>query len=135
MGYHSYLSLAPPPQLFSPHCYQPCICIQTRGLWSTYGVGFRVGFSRRCPWQALYHNHPLASQHPEVVWKHIRSDLQRGSLVGPLHMSLAAQVHTSPIGLVPKSQSDRWRWIFLYQMGPASMMVAPCCYQLVAPWC
>ena len=26
-------------------------------------------------------------------------------------LSLAAQVHTSPIGLVPKSQSDRWRMI------------------------
>ena len=31
--------------------------------------------------------------------------------MGPLHPSLAAQVHTSPIGLVPKSQSDRWRMI------------------------
>ena len=80
-------------------------------IWSGLLAGFRVGFSQRCPLQALYRNHPLASQHPEVVWEHIRSDLQQGSLVGPLHPSLAAQVHTSPIGLVPKSQSDKWRMI------------------------
>ena len=31
-------SLTPTPQLVSPHCYQAYICIQTRGLWSTYGM-------------------------------------------------------------------------------------------------
>ena len=74
-------------------------------------AGFRIRFNRRCPLQALHRNHPSVSQHPEVVQEHIRSELQRGSLVGPLHPSLAPQVHTSPIGLVPKSQSDRWRMI------------------------
>ena len=61
-------------------------------------AGFRVGFSWRCPLQALHRNHSSASQYPEVVREHIRSELQRGSLVGPLHPSLAEQVHTSPIG-------------------------------------
>ena len=80
-------------------------------LWNGLLAGFHVGFSQHCPLQALHRNHPSASQHPEVVWEHIRSELQRGSLVEPLYPSLAAQVHTSPIGLVPRSQSDRRRMI------------------------
>ena len=69
-------------------------------------AGFRIGFSRHCPLQALHRNHPSASQHTEVVREYIKSELERGSLVGPL---LTAWVHTSPIGLVPKSQSDKWQ--------------------------
>ena len=69
-------------------------------IWNRLLAGFHVGFSKRCPLQALHRNHPWATQHPEVVWEHIRSELQRGSLVGPLHPSLAAQVHTSPIGWI-----------------------------------
>ena len=60
-------------------------------------AGFHIGFSRHCSLQAPHCNHLLASQHPEVVWEHIRFELERGSLVGPLHPSLAAQVNTSPI--------------------------------------
>ena len=37
-GYHSCPFLAPPPQLLSPHCYWPYVCIQTKGLQSTYGT-------------------------------------------------------------------------------------------------
>ena len=45
-------------------------------IWNGLLAGFRVGFSRRCPLQALHHNHPSASQQPEVVQEHIRSELQ-----------------------------------------------------------
>ena len=74
-------------------------------------AGFCIGFSQHYPLQALHRNYPSASQHPKVVREHIRSELERESLVGPLHPSLAAWVHISPIGLVPKSQSDKWQMI------------------------
>ena len=85
-------------------------------------AGFCIGFSRHCPLQALHCNHPSASQHLEVVRKHIRSELERGSLVEPLHPSLAACVHTSPIGLVPKSQSDKW-WMIVDLSAPGGASV------------
>ena len=43
-------------------------------IWNGLLAGFRIGFSRRCPLQALHRNHPSASQHPEVVREHIRSE-------------------------------------------------------------
>ena len=36
---------------------------------------------------------------------------EAGRLMGPLLRPLHASVHTSPIGLVPKSQANRWRMI------------------------
>ena len=74
-------------------------------------TGFRIGFDRGCPLAPTQRNHPSAVQHPEVVHDHLQVEVARGSLVGPLAPSLAALVHTSPIGLVPKPHSDRWRLI------------------------
>ena len=45
-------------------------------IWNGLLAGFCIGFSRRCPLQALHRNHLSASQHPEVVREHIRSELQ-----------------------------------------------------------
>ena len=100
------------------HPHPSCCCLTATGPTSASRpevaeyilnrllAGFRIGFSRHCPLQALHRNHPSASQHTEVVREYIKSELERGSLVGPL---LTAWVHTSPIGLVPKSQSDKWQ--------------------------
>ena len=42
--------------------------------------------------------------------------------MGLLHPSLAARVHTSPIGLVPKSQSDKW-WMIVDLSAPEGASV------------
>ena len=90
-------------------------------IWQGLQTGFRIGFDRGCPLAPNQRNHPSAVQHPEVVHDHLQVEVARGSLVGLVAPSLAALVHTSPIGLVPKPHSDRWRLI-VDQMVPALMM-------------
>ena len=43
--------------------------------------------------------------------QHIKVEWASGSLVAPLPPSLAATVHLSPLRLVPKPHSDKWRLI------------------------
>lgn len=57
-------------------------------------------------------NHPSAAANALVVKDRIRAEVDAGRLVGPLHQSFCPLVHTSPIGLVPKShQANKWRMI------------------------
>ena len=47
----------------------PALCLHpdqrfAKYIWNGLLAGFRVGFSQRCPLQALHRNHPSASQHP-----------------------------------------------------------------------
>ena len=112
----SQLSLPRTPTPIVVSSLLPALCLHLDQRFAEYILngllaGFCIGFGQHYPLQALHRNYPLASQHPKVVREHIRSELERGSLVGPLHLSLAAWVHISPIGLVPKSQSDKWQMI------------------------
>ena len=56
-------------------------------------------------------NHPSTQDNPITVSSHIDEELRLGRLVGPLPQELAARVHTSPMGLVPKPCSHKWRLI------------------------
>ena len=75
--------------------------------------GFRIGYDRSgSSLRPLRHNHPSSLANPHTVSMHVDRELQAGRLVGPIQASLAIFVHTSPIGLVPKSHSsNRWRVI------------------------
>ena len=73
--------------------------------------GFRIGFDRRCRLRCNGRNHPSSTEQPLIVQQHIELEQARGSLVGPLSPSLATTVHVSPLGLVPKPHSDKWRLI------------------------
>ncbi len=73
--------------------------------------GFRVGFDRRHTLQCRPCNHPSTDQCPPAVSSRITSDLQQGYLVGPVPEDLLPLVHVSPIGLVPKPHSDKFRMI------------------------
>ena len=75
--------------------------------------GFRIGYcrmgnrlrERRC-------NHPSSLADTSTVTDKLVSEVRAGRLVGPLPRELAVQVHTSPIGLVPKGHSgSEWRMI------------------------
>ena len=75
--------------------------------------GFRIGYhkGRECL-RSRGRNHPSALANPNVVDQKIQAELLAGRLLGPLLPHEAAQVHTSPLGLVPKAhQSNKWRMI------------------------
>lgn len=76
-------------------------------------LGFRVGYSGDAM-QLRSHgrNHPSSLANPAVVSDNISSEILAGRLVGPVPVSFLSQVHTSPIGLVPKGHTvGRWRMI------------------------
>ena len=56
-------------------------------------------------------NHPSPIEHLAVVWEHVRTEVIRGSLVGLLPPPATECVQVSPLGLVPKLQSNKWRFI------------------------
>ena len=62
--------------------------------------------------RACSRNHPSCIANPTVVDLHIARELAAGRLVGPLPSRLREQVHTSPLGLVPKGHvAGQWRLI------------------------
>ena len=64
-------------------------------------AGFRIGFHpAQVDLQTCCRNHPSAYDHPEVVHSAIQTEVHVGRLVPVTH-----PVHTSPMGLVPKSSS------------------------------
>ena len=73
--------------------------------------GFRIGFSRSSQLRPACYNHPSSQEHPAIITTHLREELHQGRLVGPLPPSLVPSVQVSPMGLVPKHHSDKWRLI------------------------
>ena len=74
--------------------------------------GFRIGFDRlSVPLQSSTRNHPSACENEGQVRGYIAAEREAGSLVGPLCQSDLTGIHTSPIGLVPKSEPNQWRMI------------------------
>ena len=73
---------------------------------------FHIGFSRTSVnLRSAPHNHPSSLERPEVVTNHIQEEWCTGQLAGPISQVLTTQIHISPIGLVPKPHSDKWRLI------------------------
>ncbi len=73
--------------------------------------GFHIGFDKGCRLKQNWRNHPSSLENPVVVTSHIKTEVERGCLVGPLPPFQVSQVHVSPLGLVPKPHTDRWRMI------------------------
>ena len=70
--------------------------------------GFHIGFDCRCRLRCNGRNHPSSTEQPLIVQQHIELEQARGC---PLSPSLATTIHVSPLGLVPKPHSDKWRLI------------------------
>ena len=81
--------------------------VHVRGLSS----GFHLGFSRASMLQAVYCNHPSSTQHPQTIMEHSSSKEEAGRIVGPLPPSTVSRIQISPLGLAPRSHSDKWRMI------------------------
>ena len=74
--------------------------------------GFRIGFDRlSVPLQSSTRNHPSACENEGQVRGYIAAEREAGRLVGPQCQSDLTGIHTSPIGLVPKSEPNQWRMI------------------------
>ena len=80
-----------------------------RGL----SFGFRIGFDRQASrLHCLARNHPSSADNAGVVDAHIQLEVGLGRLVGPVSPLFIHQIHTSPIGLIPKAhQVNKWRLI------------------------
>jgi hypothetical protein len=74
---------------------------------------FHIGHERQnSTLRSAPRNHPSAAANATVISGYIRGELEAGRLVGPVTRSVAPLIHSSPLGLVPKShQSNRWRTI------------------------
>ena len=73
--------------------------------------GFRLGFSRTTHLQSVYCNHLSSTENPQTTTDHLSSEREAGRIVGPLPSPTWPHIHVSPMGLVPKNHSDRWRLI------------------------
>ena len=80
-----------------------CSMAYETGSTSAFSIPHR---SAACPTTTYRH-----SRTPGVITDQLQSELQLGRLVGPLPPAHASVVHVSPMGLVPKPHSDKWRLI------------------------
>ena len=94
-----YLSRHPDP-VFASYIFS--------GLCNGFRIGFRYSYSSLI---SPTHNHPSSGDNPSVVSEYLREELRLGRLVGPIPQPRSHLIHTSPVGLVPKPHSDKWRLI------------------------
>ena len=92
--------LAHPDQMYASYVHTGLAC------------GFRIGFDRHSvTLHSPVRNHPSARENRDQVRGYIEAERNAGRLVGPLQQPGLALLHTSPIGLVPKSEPNQWRMI------------------------
>ena len=89
-----------PDQEFAAYIYD--------GLINGFRVGFNYNLSQLHPNRS---NHPSALAHKHDVEERTAAELSAGRLLGPLPAHLLSLVHLSPIGLVPKAHTNKWRMI------------------------
>ena len=73
--------------------------------------GFRIGYDYNKKAKRAASNLPSAYHNPEVVTKYIQEEVALGRMMGPLEPELAARVHVSPFGVIPKGHTGKWRLI------------------------
>jgi len=79
--------------------------------WALAGFehGFRIGYNGSRDGEA-HRNLKSAEQYPQVLANNIAAELQEGRLFGPIDNPIA-HAKISPIGVVPKPHSDKFRTI------------------------
>lgn len=75
-----------------------------------FSNGFRLGCSG-IPNSHISRNHKSALDHPSVIQDFISSGLQAGRIAGPFPLPPFSQFVSSPLGVVPKSESGKFRVI------------------------
>ena len=82
--------------------------------------GFRIGYDYSNKARRATSNLLSASQNPEVVARYIQEEVSLGRVIGPLEPELAARVHISPFGVIPKGHTGKWRLIVDLSSPPGS---------------
>ena len=67
--------------------------------------GFRIGFDATHLLLKCKKNMRSAYEHPNIVDKQLLKDCSQGYMLGPFDPAELTQVHTSRIGVIPKSTS------------------------------
>ena len=73
--------------------------------------GFRIGFDYRSTCWSRKRNMKSASENPQVVGSYLEEECKAGRVVGPLCPKDHPFVHTSSLGVIPKSTPGKWRLI------------------------
>ena len=79
-------------------------------LVSGFTFGFRLGCIRN-PSIHPPHNHKSTDEHPDIVEDYINTGLSRKRISGPFPHPPLLQFKTSPLGVVPKSEPNKFRII------------------------
>ena len=82
--------------------------------------GFRIGYDYSNKARRATSNLLSASRNPEVVARYIQEEVSLGRVIGPLEPELAARVHISPFGVIPKGHTGKWRLIVDLSSPPGS---------------
>lgn len=77
---------------------------------SGFTFGFRLG-CQNTPSIHPPHNHKSAQNHPEVIQDYIKAGLDSHRIAGPFPYPPLPQFKTSPLGVVPKSEPNKFRII------------------------
>ena len=74
--------------------------------------GFRIGFNRQTTVpRSSTRNHPSALACPDKTMAQLAEEIWSQRLLGPVNSTSTNPPHVSPIGLIPKPHSDRFRLI------------------------
>ena len=83
-----------------------------RYVYQGLSGGFRIGFDHQLVrLRARPVNHPSSLANPRIIDENIRVEVGAGRLIGPLPQRWSVRLHCSPLGLVPKSHTGKWRTI------------------------
>ena len=80
-------------------------------LCSGLREGFRIGYHGPRN-QTSYPNLRSANLHPDILEQNLLTEVLNGHTVGPFSTPPFPNFRISPLGLVPKKHSDKWRTIF-----------------------
>ena len=79
-------------------------------LLSSLRNGFDIGY-RGPHFSNIAHNLKSAFQHPAAIWSNNISELKEKRIAGPFYDPPLANFRTSPVGIVPKKYSNKFRTI------------------------
>ena len=77
-------------------------------------IGFRQGFKLKYhgPHQGqIHHNLRSAFQHPKLLQQHLDKEVKLNRMLGPFVQKLLQNLICSPVGMVPKKNSDKMQMI------------------------
>lgn len=89
------------------HPDPPFVISLCRGLRE----GFRIGYSGQRT-STFYPNLRSANLHPDILEHNLLTEVQNGHTAGPFPSPPFSNFRISPLGLVPKKHSEKWRTIF-----------------------